>query len=1055
MWCLQSAYQFLSLVLFFLNFHANLSSSSSSSSITQLCSLVEASALIQFKSSLSINKTRSRSRIYYSWKEGTDCCSWDGVTCDHIKGHVIGLDLSCSWLYGTISSNSSLFQLPHLQQLNLAFNNFNHSNISSKFGEFASLVHFNLSTSSFAGHIPSQVSHLSNLVSLDLSENDYQTLDEDTFEGLVHNLTEVRQLFLDGTNMSSINPSVFMNLSSSLRSLSLEDCRLQGKFPENIFHLPHLKLLKLGYNLNLSLNLPKFNQSSHLEFLDLPAMSISTTLFDSIGNLVSLEHLNLYKSQISGPIPRALGNLSKLNSLDLSYNSLRGHIPRELGNLCKLKYLSLRQNYFSGQIPSSLIRNLTQLEFLSMKANRLEGSIPDEESAFPKLILLDLSYNLFNGMLPSWLYTIPSLKYIHLSHNQFNGYIKEFKYHFLERIELQNNQLQGPIPSSISQLVNLISLDLSSNKLQGLIPSSISQLLSLTFLDLSSNKLQGLIPSSISQLVNLTVLRLSSNNLSGMVELSKLQNLLILDLSSNSISFNSNGADVCYTLPNLQLLYLSSCNITEFPLFLRGSKSLLYLDLSCNRIYGKIPRWMQDVGKDSLFYLNLSHNSMTDIDQQLPWRGIKFLDLSSNLIHGDLPIPPSTANVFFISNNSLSREIPSQLCTASSLKLLDLSHNNLSGIIPQCFGNLSKSVLMLNLQMNKFRGIIPPTFIKGCQLRNLNLNGNQLEGPLTRSILNCSSLEVLDVGNNKIRGTFPHWLGSLPQLQVLVLRSNQLHGSMGDARSNPSFSKIQIFDLSSNYFSGTLPVKYIQNFNAMINLRSNESAGQYMGVNNSGSFYSYSIEISIKGVELEVTKIFTMLTSIDLSNNKFEGEIPMVIGKLNSLKGLNLSHNNLTGYIPISIGNLLSLEWLDLSSNKLIGKIPERLLDVTSLSVFNVSENQLEGQIPQGKQFNTFGNDSYEGNKGLCGFPVSKGCSNSEPPTSNLQSEDATNSSIAFDWKVVLTGYGCGVFFGLAMGYVVFQTGKPKWFVTLVEDRHHKRRKTSKIRNCSGGRRRT
>ncbi|XWS08150.1 hypothetical protein CRYUN_Cryun41cG0055600 [Craigia yunnanensis] len=245
MWYLQKAFQFLCIVFFFLNFEANLSSSSSYS-ITQLCSHDEASALIQFKSSFSINKSYSGSwycddfgiKSYPktdSWNEGTDCCSWDGVTCDNIKGQVIGLDLSCSWLYGTIPSNSSLFHLPHLQKLNLAFNYFNSSKMSSKFGEFASLVYLNLFGTYFAGQVPSQVSHLSKLVSLDLSWNDDQTLDKHTLEGLVHNLTEVRQLFLDGINMSSINPNVMMNLSSSLRSLSLYYCGLRGKFPQNIF----------------------------------------------------------------------------------------------------------------------------------------------------------------------------------------------------------------------------------------------------------------------------------------------------------------------------------------------------------------------------------------------------------------------------------------------------------------------------------------------------------------------------------------------------------------------------------------------------------------------------------------------------------------------------------------------------------------------------------------------------------------------------------------------------------------------------------------------------
>ncbi|XVF77262.1 hypothetical protein PTKIN_Ptkin14bG0029200 [Pterospermum kingtungense] len=1064
MWCFKKTFQLLCLSLFFLTL------SSSSSSVTPLCSHNEASALIQFKSSFSISETSSWYCDYFagiksypktdSWTEDTDCCSWDGVTCDAIKGHVIGLDLSCSWLYGTIPSNSSLFRLPHLQKLNLAFNNFNHSKMSSMFVEFASLEYLNLSASSFAGQVPSEVSHLSKLVSLDLSRkyyqhldlfgNDYQALelDKHTLEGLVHDLTEVRQLVLDGTNMSSVDPNVLMNLSSSLGSLSLYDCSLQGKLPESIFHLPNLKLLNLGSNVNLGLSLPKFIWSSQLEFLDLSFMPLSRDLFESIGKLVSLEHLELIGANISGSIPTSLGNLRKL------------------------KYLNLRHNSLSGQIPPSLIRNLTQLEFLDFGDNQLEGSIPDDEeeeevSVFPNLVHLDLSYNLFNGSLPSCMYTIHSLKYIYLSGSHFSGEIKEFQYNnSLEYIDLSSNNLQGPIPSSISQLLNLTSLDLSSNKIQGPIPSSISQLknlislflssnelqgpipsstsqlLNLNYLDLSSNKLQGPIPSSISQLLNLTSLYLSSNNLSGIVEIgmfSKLQNLQSLDLSSNSLSLISNGTGVDYTLPNLQYLDLSSCNVSEFPQFLRGSKSLMSLDLSNNRIHEKVPMWMQDVGKETLSYLNLSHNSLTDIEQ-LPLKAIRYLDLSSNFIHGDLPIPTWATHVFFISNNRLSGEISSPICNASSLQLLDLSHNNLSGIIPQCLGSLSKRAQMLNLQMNRFHGIIPPTFPAECQLMILNLNGNQLEGPLARSILNCTSLEVLDLGNNKIKDTFPHWLGNLRRLRVLVLRSNQLQGSIDDARSNLSFSKIQIFDVSSNNFTGTLPVRYIKNFKAMINLTNDETATQYMGMSDAGSFYSFTVGIAIKGVDMEVLKIFTKLSSIDLSNNKFEGEIPEVIGKLSSLKGLNLSHNNLSGSIPFSIGNLTNLEWLDLSSNKLVGTIPESLLNLIFLSVFNVSKNQLEGHIPQGKQFNTFGNSSYEGNKGLCGFPVSKGCSNNEPPPSNLLEEDGSGSNISFGWRVVFMGYGCGVVFGLAMGYVVFRTSKPKWFVTMVEDWQSERR---------------
>ena len=131
-----------------------------------------------------------------SWKMGTDCCGWDGVTCDTMTSHVIGLDLSCSGLQGPIHPNTTLFSLRHLQRLNLAFNYFNHSSISSKFGVFANMTHLilaynyfnhytitskfggfanmthlNLTSSFFAGNFPSEISHLSKLVSLDLSFN--------------------------------------------------------------------------------------------------------------------------------------------------------------------------------------------------------------------------------------------------------------------------------------------------------------------------------------------------------------------------------------------------------------------------------------------------------------------------------------------------------------------------------------------------------------------------------------------------------------------------------------------------------------------------------------------------------------------------------------------------------------------------------------------------------------------------------------------------------------------------------------------------------------------
>ena len=156
---------------------------------------------------------------------------------------MIGLDLSCNWLEGTIPSNSSLFLLRHLQRLNLAFNDFESSLISSGFGQFARLRYLNLSYS-FFGQVPIDLSHLSQLASLDLFGSDV-SLQTSVVKRLFQNLTKLRELHLDSVDMSSISLSSFMNLSSSLTSLTHENCKLCGRLLDTIFRLPNLLKLSL------------------------------------------------------------------------------------------------------------------------------------------------------------------------------------------------------------------------------------------------------------------------------------------------------------------------------------------------------------------------------------------------------------------------------------------------------------------------------------------------------------------------------------------------------------------------------------------------------------------------------------------------------------------------------------------------------------------------------------------------------------------------------------------------------------------------------------------
>jgi hypothetical protein len=84
-------------------------------------------------------------------------------------------------------------------------------------------------------------------------------------------------------------------------------------------------------------------------------------------------------------------------------------------------------------------------------------------------------------------------------------------------IDLSENALRGPIPTTITEMIELTSLSLAGNQLTGVIPRTIFQLRRLTWLSLYGNKLTGTIPDSISQLSKLTNLDLANNALAGHV----------------------------------------------------------------------------------------------------------------------------------------------------------------------------------------------------------------------------------------------------------------------------------------------------------------------------------------------------------------------------------------------------------------------------------------------------------------------------------------------------------------------------------------------------------
>ena len=99
---------------------------------------------------------------------------------------------------------------------------------------------------------------------------------------------------------------------------------------------------------------------------------------------------------------------------------------------------------------------------------------------------------------------------------------------------------------------------------------------------------------------------------------------------------------------------------------------------------------------------------------------------------------------------------------------------------------------------------------------------------------------------------------------------------------------------------------------------------------------------------------------------------------------------------------------------------------------------------------------SFEGNLGLYGFPKPKECNSGEAPplrpSNFIEVDDSTLFGDGFGWKAVAMGYGCGFMFGVIMGYVVFRTRRPAWFLKMVEDQWNlkaRRRKKKASRNAT------
>ncbi|XP_015160595.1 LRR receptor-like serine/threonine-protein kinase EFR isoform X2 [Solanum tuberosum] len=623
-----------------------------------------------------------------NWTQGTEVCSWIGVSCSTRHHRVVSLNLKSLRLRGSIPK-----EIGNLSFLSfLDFGNTFNGVIPNELGRLMRLKYLSLQMNNLTGEIPQSLGFLSRLEVLDLSENDlYGYVPSSIF-----NISSLKIIDLNLNDLSGNLPNDMCSNLPMLQYLFMGNNGLVGELPSRLDKCTQLVALSLSYN-RFTGNLPReMGNMSKLQDMFLGWNKLTGNIPSEIQNLRAIQHLSLRNNELVGTLPPTMGNLSTLVMIDIGANNLHGSIPTEFAKLVNLKEIYLGLNNISGQIPSSLY-NISGLETIALAANELSGTLPSNFAhSFPNLNGLYLRLNQFSGTIPSSISNVSKLTFLDLGHNFLSGDVPRNLGNLqqLEVINLQWNQLTNdPSTRELSFLTSLSSckhlkrIQLGYNAFRGTFPKSLAFSNWSDSLDVfitSGNDITGEIPVEISKLSNLVWLGIGKNRLSGSIphELGNMRKLQKLTLWKNKI----NG-----TIPE------SLCNM----------EVLFRLDLSENQLSDEIPSCLGNLS--SLRELFLDSNALSSNIPPTFWSniGISTLSLSSNFLNGSLPLG---------------------IGSLRSLSNLNLSRNQFSGEIPSTIGQL-QNLVNLSLSMNNFEGLIPQSVGYLVALAYLDLSGNNLSGP--------------------------------------------------------------------------------------------------------------------------------------------------------------------------------------------------------------------------------------------------------------------------------------------------------------------------------------
>ena len=509
----------------------------------------------------------------------------------------------------------------------------------------------------------------------------------------------------------------------------------------------------------------------------------------------------------------------------------------------------------------------------------------------------------------------------------------------MDRFQVSQQMLTGPIPPEISNWTNNFSIYLNSNYLSGEVPWEYYYPTGISRLNVNGNNFTGQVAEEIGDSLELTFFYMANNYLTGQIpeSVSRMETLERIDWAGNLFTGQ---------IPDLS-----------------GLPELRRVEIDNNPFEpGPFPAWLGDLASDRVNYMFLDNTNRTgpipDYFANMP--ALQRLSIGGEFdeIEGDFSNMASMEFLpgfirFYIHGGNLTGSIPDWIF-GSGIQILSINNIPITGNIPDGFGAM-ESLSELTISGTQLSGPLPDALGQSQSIRRIDFSDNPgLTGGVPEAYQHLASLNRLTLSNNAGMeiGSIPAWISQLSELTRLDLSGSGVTGTIPDL----NLPELTHLNLAHSEINGDVPAWIQQN----VEMQSLDLSFTNLNISSIPDWlmsWTELTSLSLRGLGLTDgipewfnPATFPELGAVRLDTNQITGAIPSSWGDFDKLSTLSLSHNLLEGEIPAHLANagrihnteFSNLQTVRLGDNPgLTGFLPEGFSRTDQMLVFEYANTGL------------------------------------------------------------------------------------------------------------------